>query len=298
MRPFHRLLLGCIGLLASALLLVITRPLSPPSGYEFWDKVSFHYQRLLDTRYLPALLFHAATGTPDYGYRLAYDWTQYRRVAHALGAIPGQVAPNSKEAFLRSYQRGHRVFEIDLIMTRDGHLVAKHDWYQEGGPLVYQDYITRASLTQTPLTASSLIDLLSTHRDAYLITDTKAEMSTLLSRLIAEAKKRDPSVIRRVIPQIYSETDLPKLLEVHPFQSVIYTLYRTRDSDEKVIRFVQRNQIGVVTMSGERYSSAFAKRLASIGTRTFVHTVNDPKQAAWLARHAVYGIYTDSLPPD
>ncbi|GAA3327987.1 hypothetical protein GCM10020331_070140 [Ectobacillus funiculus] len=49
-------------------------------------------------------------------------------VVHGLGFIEGYYVTNSLDALLVNYKRGFRVFEIDLNMTSDGHLVARHDW--------------------------------------------------------------------------------------------------------------------------------------------------------------------------
>lgn len=55
-------------------------------------------------------------------------WTDYRLIAHGLGEISSVSVTNSHEAFITNYNKGHRVFEADLILTQDGQLVARHDW--------------------------------------------------------------------------------------------------------------------------------------------------------------------------
>lgn len=49
-------------------------------------------------------------------------------IAHAGGVIHGQRYTNSREAVEASLRKGYRYIELDLLVTRDGRLVAAHDW--------------------------------------------------------------------------------------------------------------------------------------------------------------------------
>jgi glycerophosphoryl diester phosphodiesterase len=49
-------------------------------------------------------------------------------VLHGFGYIDGHMVTNSIEAFLTNYDRGFRVFEVNLQMTSDDRLIARHDW--------------------------------------------------------------------------------------------------------------------------------------------------------------------------
>ncbi|AQT83571.1 hypothetical protein B1222_02595 [Paenibacillus larvae subsp. pulvifaciens] len=55
-------------------------------------------------------------------------WSEHKMIAHALGMVGGQDGTNSYEAFLANYKKGFRIFEVDLILTSDGKLAARHDW--------------------------------------------------------------------------------------------------------------------------------------------------------------------------
>ena len=57
------------------------------------------------------------------------DWvTSNPLIAHAFGGIDDKTYTNSLEAFQTNYDKGFRVFEVDLILTSDGGLAARHDW--------------------------------------------------------------------------------------------------------------------------------------------------------------------------
>ena len=49
-------------------------------------------------------------------------------IAHALGGIGGKPYSNSLEAFIENYNKGIRIFEVDLSITSDGYVVCRHDW--------------------------------------------------------------------------------------------------------------------------------------------------------------------------
>lgn len=75
-------------------------------------------------------------------------------VVHGLGSIDGHLVTNSLDALLVNYKRGFLVFEIDLNMTSDHRLVARHDWTSEhyqflgqvyppvAGPIPYQTFMS------------------------------------------------------------------------------------------------------------------------------------------------------------
>jgi len=51
-----------------------------------------------------------------------------RYIAHAGGEVDGHKSTNSKAALDQNYKKGFRLFELDIIETSDGKLVAAHDW--------------------------------------------------------------------------------------------------------------------------------------------------------------------------
>ena len=68
---------------------------------------------------------------------MPYEWVhQYPLISHALGGIGGHIGTNSLEALLQAYRSGHRVFETDLCITSDGHLVLRHDWEAGTYPVI------------------------------------------------------------------------------------------------------------------------------------------------------------------
>lgn len=251
------------------------------------------------------------SGPPD-----PYAWAaQHRLVAHANGAINGQRFTNSREAFLANYRAGFRVFEMDLNLTSDGHLVAVHDWSPTtlrslGLPVGPK---TRLPLTQrafarmkihrslTPLTLQDALRLLMSHRDAWLVTDTKIasgpELATGFKDLVQTAKRTDPKLLDRIIPQVYNQDMYWTIRAIHPFRSWIYTLYMSKDSEDQILDFTQRTGIRAVTMPAQRANQRFLFRLRKQGVFTYTHTVNSAEKQRKQEDLGVHGLYTDILLP-
>lgn len=57
------------------------------------------------------------------------EWKNYITIAHAGGELDGYTSLNCKDAIISNYKKGQRVFELDLVLTKDNKIVGKHDWY-------------------------------------------------------------------------------------------------------------------------------------------------------------------------
>ncbi|MFH6603835.1 interleukin-like EMT inducer domain-containing protein [Maribacter algicola] len=78
------------------------------------------------TSALPKNIVDSASYFP----KITYDFepSNDRYIAHAGGEVDGHKSTNSKAALDQNYKKGFRLFELDIIETSDGHLVAAHDW--------------------------------------------------------------------------------------------------------------------------------------------------------------------------
>ncbi|MEK3696792.1 phosphatidylinositol-specific phospholipase C/glycerophosphodiester phosphodiesterase family protein [Paenibacillus sp. FSL R10-2199] len=248
----------------------------------------------------------------------ATGFAAHRIVAHAMGGIHNYTYTNTLDAFIANYEQGTRVFEADLLLTSDDKLVARHEWTanmskllgqqgvlpaaKQGIVLNYADVMSSPILElYSPLDIDKIMDLMVIYPDAYIVTDTKElepELVTKQFQLIVEAaEKRDPALLQRIVPQIYSRDMLDVVNRVYAFPEVIFTLYQTQDSDEVVIDFA--SQTGVdITMPTVRATKSFVRKLKNAGARVYVHTVNDEKEISELSRMGVDGFYTDFVSED
>lgn len=243
---------------------------------------------------------------------LNYDWIQNNPlIAHALGGVTldGYVCDytNSREAFQENYAKGIRVFEVDLMLSSDGGLVAVHDWnrYGSDGPLSFVDFKQGSYYDGqiTQMTGADIVDLLIQYPDIYLVTDSKyTDVNAYrleFSQLVYLAKERKSlDVLDRIIVQIYNQGMYDMLYEIYPWNSVIYTTYQSSDDFDETLEFCKNRNIQVITMTYGSASEASIALLKEAGITAYVHTVNDLSEVEYGRSIGIGGFYTDSLSPD
>lgn len=240
----------------------------------------------------------------------------YRLIAHAMGSIGEQPYTNAYEAMVVNYEKGTRVFEIDLMLTEDRKVVARHEWTEsmtqqlgqkeklpddkQAARLSHEEFINTPILEQyQPMDIEGIMDMMERHPDIYIVTDTKEQkdrdIQYLFTEIVNAAKERDPKLLDRVVVQIYNEPMLDMVQEIYPFQSIIYTLYATQDSPAEITAFVRDNHIDAVTMPEYKVSPNFVAKLRQAGAVTYVHTINDTNTVNNYEKWGVYGVYSDLL---
>ncbi|MNI67089.1 cytoplasmic glycerophosphodiester phosphodiesterase [compost metagenome] len=168
---------------------------------------------------------------------------------------------------------------------------------KQGTVLSYDEMMDTPILDlYSPLDIDKIMDLLMAYPDAYIVTDTKELDQELVTRqftlIVEAAKRKDPALLERIVPQIYSRDMLDVVKKVHAFPEIIYTLYQSKDSDEQVIAFAQETGVEI-TMPSTRATKSLVRNLKKAGARVYVHTVNDEQEITKLARMGVDGFYTD-----
>lgn len=103
-----------------------------------------------------------------------------RFIAHAGGEIKGNKYTDSLEALNHSYKKGFRLFELDIIKTKDDIYVAAHDWehwsnitnYKGTLPPTLREFKKHKIKNKfTPLDINDINHWFNEHPDAILITD-------------------------------------------------------------------------------------------------------------------------------
>lgn len=240
----------------------------------------------------------------------------YRIIAHAMGGIEDMTYTNTRDAFIANYEKGTRVFEVDLLLSKDDELIARHEWGEfftnmlrqqnELGEDRHGAVWTAAEFKQAkvdgqyePLLWDDVVELLAEYPDIYIVTDTKQikpeEIDSIFGKIVDRTKHKDPKLLERIVPQIYSQPMLAQIEKHYPFDSIIYTLYQSQDSDRQVIDFARSNGIAAVTMSEGRVNKKLVKSLQKAGIPTYVHTINDKKLVSDYMKMGVYGFYSDFL---
>lgn len=241
-----------------------------------------------------------------------YSWADaHHLVAHGFGGIDGFTYTNSLEAFAHNYALGHRVFEVDFDIVPDTFtMIASHGdsmWREQAGldesvAYTHDNFMSSRIYGQyTPLDVSGVIDLMVEYPDIYIVTDTKhrdkASVYLQFSQLVKCAQAKDPSVLDRIIPQIYNENMLGWVMSAHPFKSVIYTIYAAGSNPRTTRDFCARSGIRFLTAPAEWINPDTVGAWKELGITIAAHTVNDPQQAMQFAELGVDVLYTDTMIP-
>jgi len=238
-----------------------------------------------------------------------------RIIAHGMGKIEGVTVLNCLESFKEQYDRGVRVFEVDLRVTSDLQVVLRHDWragWQDGVSELsiptLEEFTAKPLLGKyTPMTFRDLLLLMKEYPDICIVTDTKFVDEELVT-IQFEAMLRDAAelgmnnIFERIVVQVYTELMFKVVDNIGVFPNYIYTLYKTgfnqtEEAFEKVAAFCQENGIDGVTMWYYWWHDEFAPVAQENGLAVYVHTVNDVEAAAELVVSGVSGIYTDEIAP-
>ncbi|MGN7165405.1 phosphatidylinositol-specific phospholipase C/glycerophosphodiester phosphodiesterase family protein [Paenibacillus cellulositrophicus] len=237
------------------------------------------------------------------------DWEENRLIAHALGGVNGASYTNSYEAFMTNYNRGYRLFEVDLVQTTDGELVARHDWSHKLQPDLAAHRgrnVTKLQFANSlimgrfhPLTLPDILQLMQKYRDFDLIVDSKAgnkeQIQQQFTYLVNEVRRTDPALLNRIIPEIFSPEMYDTVMEIYPFPNKMYSLYKTGASAESIVEFVRDKHLTSVAMPVYRVfiNPNLVPALNKLGVKSFVHTVNSRPVMQLLHSFGVHGFYTD-----
>ncbi|MFB7140100.1 phosphatidylinositol-specific phospholipase C/glycerophosphodiester phosphodiesterase family protein [Gottfriedia sp. NPDC056225] len=248
-----------------------------------------------------------------------YDWVEGNKfIAHGLGGLEGNKrVTNSKEALENSYKNGYRIVEVDFVITTDGQLVARHDWKEYmfaflgqhvstdklGKPLNLNEF--RSLMIHKkyhPLTLEEIVRLMKIYPDLYLVTDTKSnskdEVIKVFSNIVSTVSQIEPSVLERIIPQLYTIEMYDFINNIYPFKSYILTLYQGNITNDEAIEFVKDKGIKVVTMPVTLVNTEFITRLRQINVSVYVNTINDKSIYHHYQIMGVHGVYSDYLIPN
>ncbi|NOV02707.1 phosphatidylinositol-specific phospholipase C/glycerophosphodiester phosphodiesterase family protein [Paenibacillus planticolens] len=237
------------------------------------------------------------------------NWEENEFIAHALGGVDGSSYTNSYEAFLSNYNRGYRLFEVDLLQTTDGELIARHDWSQKlqrglldqpGRVLTMSQFESSLILGKYhPLALHDILRLMQKYPDFNLIIDTKANSKEKIQQqfesLVNETLRTDPSLLERMIPEIFSSEMYNIVMGIYPFPNKIYSLYKSDASAASIVKFVKDNHISVVAMPTYRVfiNPNLVHSLNELGVKSYVHTVDKTQTMTLLRSFGVHGFYTD-----
>ena len=219
-----------------------------------------------------------------------------RFIAHAGGEIDGRRYTNAREALDLAYGNGFRLFEIDLIETRDGRLVGAHDWdswrmatasrslepsYQEfKNTLLFESYRT--------VDLADLDHWFGQRPDAYLVTDKVTDF-----RSLAEGFPHAD----RLIVEVFSSDDFKLALR----QGIQFPMLSLRsalanDGEAKVLELLRTVPVKFVAVSSKVINRhrELLRDMRRNHACVYVFTSSEPDYLKSNIGQTVYGAYTDS----
>ena len=227
-----------------------------------------------------------------------YEASNDRYIAHAGGEVNGIKSTNSKDALDQNYKKGFRLFELDIIETSDGKLVAAHDWRMwsrftdYGGTLpptlaefkkekIYGDYET--------LDMEGINKWFAEHPDALLVTDKVNDPIAFAEAFIDKS---------RLVMELFSVMAVEKASQYGINAMISHKPFFGIKGDK--LNFLKVNNIKYVAVSRR----AIAKNLQLMlqlkdqGIKVYVYHVNfdegkDEKYVQENEIGIVYGMYAD-----
>lgn len=215
-------------------------------------------------------------------------------VSHRGGVVPGIHEAGTIARLNHNYGEGQRLFELDFSWTSDDQIVVKHDWNERSVIPTMAEYLSESPEDHASI--AMVYEWLSTHPDAFIVTDCKKRSLEGVARIRMER----PDLVPQFIPQIYQFKDY-ELVQSQGFRNIILTLYRclTHEPDDRIVEFAKSHDLFAITIPENRTSTGeLASRLNQMDIPTYVHTINDTATAQTLQGRGFSGIYSDTLTGD
>lgn len=243
------------------------------------------------------------------------EWYEnYSTVCHAMGRTQqGDTLTNSLEAFEYNYEKGQRVFEVDLAITSDQVMVLRHDWDSDLGqmeafgwtedqktiPAAEEFLNTPIYGIYTPMSLLDLYEIMDQKKEIYVVLDPKysSEVKEQFTLLVNTAIENGyEKVLDRIVVQLYYGDMYDEVTAVYPFKNYVLTLYYIGYAGgEETAGFCAEKGIPVLVMPYTWINTQIMEEVRGYGVNVFVHTVNDEADAGYMGEMGVDGIYTDDL---
>lgn len=224
-----------------------------------------------------------------------------RFIAHAAGEIDGYKYTNSLEALNYNYSKGFRLFELDIIKTKDNIYVASHDWKlwseqtnnKKGITPTLEEFLKNKIYNKfTPLDIDGINNWFLEHSDAILVTD-KVNTPLDFSKKFIDKK--------RLIMELFTwksveEGITSNIKSVMPSSTLLLKKDETNNIINKLIQ-LDITKVALPYGSILGYNSFF-KKLKNNKIDAYIFGVNNYEQEDEVFvicndLHNLYGIYAD-----
>lgn len=208
----------------------------------------------------------------------SYGQQMPKAIAHALGSIDGNTYTNSREAMIRSIEKGYKYIEVDIDSTSDGIMIASHDWarfnsitncgHLKDTVVSYEEFSKRKIYGKyTPVTIKEVVDTMMNHPEISIVTD-KVSDPEIIERLFSGMKER-------VYVECFSESDYFELKERG--YHTMFSLYYADNSFSYIIQNLLKGKgrIDFFTTSTYQNFNEFKKFRCLFPFQVAMFTIND-----------------------
>jgi len=248
----------------------------------------------------PALVYQNLCFDKEYMSQKANEFAKdkHRFIAHAGGAINGNIYTNSLEALDENYAKGFKLFELDLVETSDGHIVALHEWKkypQQSGykgklPPTLAEFKSHKILGRyTPMDLDDINRWFEAHSDAILVTDKINTPALFASKFV------DPS---RLYMELFSWDALKEATSVDKITPMAtFGLVKRLPSSTNKAKHLKDLGIEYV-VSNRNMDKLVAQELTNEGIKIYAYILGDEvreRQTICDESAYFYGIYADEF---
>ncbi len=243
---------------------------------------------------------HNIKDDTEYFPKPSWEWepNNDRYIAHAAGEVNGVKSTNSWEALDENYQKGFRLFELDIIETSDGQYVAAHDWkmwarftdYKGTLPPSHNEFLKHKIYGKyKTLDMDGINRWFAKHPDAILITDKVDDPLRFANQFVFK---------QRLIMELFSPLAIEEAAENNIEAMISQEPLAALKGDK--IAYLAINKVKNVAVSRRIIASQtdLLLKLKENGVKVYVYNVNfDPgKDEKYVMENEfglIYGMYAD-----
>ena len=237
-------------------------------------------------------------------------------MAHALGGIDGQTYTNSREAIENTYNKGIRLFEVDVEFTSDDKLVCVHGWNkedyeerlgitynEENSVMTYEQFLnSKIKYKYDTMSFEDLVKYMEKYNDIYVMIDIGKKSYEDTKKIYTEILNttKDKNILNRMITGGHTTDMIKAVKEVYEFKLI--NLYWSGDKLEKGINTQERfakyclnNNITSLSMAKAEYSKELIQYFKNKNLIIYVFTENDIVKAKEMLSMGVDIVGTDFL---
>ncbi|MFH6603064.1 sulfatase-like hydrolase/transferase [Maribacter algicola] len=222
-----------------------------------------------------------------------------RFIAHAGGSIDNLKYTNALEALDLNYQKGFRLFELDISETKDGHFVATHDWkhwatqtnYSGELPVSRAEFLAHKIYGKyTPMDMEAINTWFASHKDAVLVTD-KINEPVKFSEMFVDKNRLQMELFTLDAVEKAAEANVSTLISALPLSKI--------QGDK--LDYLKKNKVTAVAVPRTNIPAQkeLFKTLGNNDIKVYVYQVNvepgkDEKYVLENEIGIVYGMYADN----